>query len=130
MPTSARAAPRAWCSSCARSTSEEQHAALQLRARLRGLELPLETWQWLQRRLPRDMRTLYQVLDTLDEASLAAQRRLTVPFIREVLGAAAPDGATEVALSEAHSQRRDSCTASSATRRPRACAPGTFPPRW
>jgi DnaA family protein len=71
---------------------QEQHAALQLRARLRGLELPLETWQWLQRRLPRDMRTLYQVLDTLDEASLAAQRRLTVPFIREVLGAAAPDG--------------------------------------
>src|ERR1700733_1612221 len=71
---------------------QEQHAALQLRARLRGLELPLETWQWLQRRLPRDMRTLHQLLDTLDEASLAAQRRLTVPFIREVLRAAAPDG--------------------------------------
>jgi DnaA family protein len=66
---------------------EEQHAALQLRARLRGLELPEETWQWLQRRFPRDMRTLYELLDTLDEAALAAQRRLTVPFIREVLRA-------------------------------------------
>jgi DnaA family protein len=64
---------------------EEQHAALQLRARLRGLELPEETWQWLRRRLPRDMRTLYEILDTLDEAALTAQRRLTVPFIREVL---------------------------------------------
>jgi DnaA family protein len=64
---------------------EEQHAALQLRARLRGLELPEETWQWLQRRFPRDMRTLYELLDTLDEAALTAQRRLTVPFIREVL---------------------------------------------
>jgi DnaA-homolog protein len=64
---------------------EEQHAALQLRARLRGLELPEETWHWLQRRLPRDMHTLYQLLDTLDEAALAAQRRLTIPFIREVL---------------------------------------------
>ncbi len=63
----------------------EQQAALQLRARLRGLELPDETWQWLRRRFPRDMRTLYQLLDTLDEAALAAQRRLTVPFIREVL---------------------------------------------
>ena len=31
------------------------------------------------------MRTLYELLDTLDEAALAAQRRLTVPFIREVL---------------------------------------------
>jgi DnaA-homolog protein len=64
---------------------EQQHAALELRAKLRGLELPEETWQWLRRRFPRDMRTLYQLLDTLDEAALAAQRRLTVPFIREVL---------------------------------------------
>jgi DnaA-homolog protein len=63
----------------------EQYEALQLRARLRGLELPLETWHWLQRRFPRDMRTLYELLDTLDIAALAAQRRLTVPFIREVL---------------------------------------------
>ena len=67
---------------------EEQHAALQLRARLRGLELPDETWHWLRKRFPRDMRTLYQLLDALDEAALAAQRRLTVPFIREVLRSA------------------------------------------
>ncbi len=63
----------------------EQGQALQLRARLRGLELPEETSRWLQRRFPRDMRQLYGLLDTLDEAALAAQRRLTVPFIREVL---------------------------------------------
>ena len=68
----------------------EQHAALELRARLRGLELPEETWQWLRRRYPRDMRRLYELLDTLDAAALAAQRRLTVPFIREVLRSAAP----------------------------------------
>ena len=71
----------------------ERHAALELRARLRGLELPEETWQWLRRRYPRDMRRLYELLDTLDEAALAAQRRLTVPFIRDVLArraAAAP----------------------------------------
>ncbi len=63
----------------------EQRAALQLRAKLRGFELPAETLHWLQRRFPRDMRRLYELLDTLDEAALAAQRRLTVPFIREVL---------------------------------------------
>lgn len=68
---------------------DEQRAALQLRARLRGLELPEETWQWLRKRFPRDMGSLYQLLDTLDEAALAAQRRLTVPFIREVLRSAA-----------------------------------------
>ena len=63
----------------------EQQEALRLRARLRGLELPDDTSRWLQRRFPRDMRRLYELLDTLDEAALAAQRRLTVPFIREVL---------------------------------------------
>jgi DnaA family protein len=63
----------------------EQQAALQLRARLRGFDLPEETSRWLQRRFPRDMRKLYELLDTLDEAALVAQRRLTVPFIREVL---------------------------------------------
>jgi DnaA family protein len=63
----------------------EQQEALQLRARVRGFELPDETARWLQRRFPRDMRTLYELLDTLDEAALVAQRRLTVPFIRSVL---------------------------------------------
>jgi DnaA family protein len=66
----------------------EQQEALTLRARLRGFELPEETLRWLQRRFPRDMRSLYGILDTLDEAALAAQRRLTIPFIREVLRSA------------------------------------------
>lgn len=60
--------------------------ALRLRARLRGVDLPDETVRFLQRRFPRDMQTLYRLLDTLDDAALAAQRRLTVPFVREVLG--------------------------------------------
>jgi len=71
---------------------EEQQAALTLRARLRGFELPEETWQYLQRHFPRDMRSLYALLDTLDEAALAAQRRLTIPFIREVLRSGARGG--------------------------------------
>jgi chromosomal replication initiation ATPase DnaA len=32
------------------------------------------------------MSKLYELLDTLDEAALVAQRRLTIPFIKEVLG--------------------------------------------
>ena len=63
----------------------EQQEALRLRAHTRGFELPDETSRWLQRRFPRDMRALYELLDTLDEAALVAQRRLTVPFIRSVL---------------------------------------------
>ncbi len=64
---------------------EEQLEALSLRAKLRGLDMPPETARYLQRRFPRDMRTLCEVLDTLDDAAFAAQRRLTVPFIRDVI---------------------------------------------
>jgi DnaA family protein len=64
---------------------DEQIEALNLRAHLRGFELPAETARYLQRRFPRDMRTLCEILDTLDDAAFAAQRRLTVPFIREVV---------------------------------------------
>jgi DnaA family protein len=63
----------------------EQLAALRLRAQQRGFDLPDETARYLQRRLPRDMRSLFAVLDELDAAALAAQRRLTVPFIKDVL---------------------------------------------
>lgn len=64
---------------------EEQLQALELRAQLRGFELPLETARYLQRRYPRDMRSLCEVLDTLDDAAFREQRRITVPFIRQIL---------------------------------------------
>ncbi len=67
---------------------QEQLAALQLRAQLRGCELPEETAQFLLRRLPRNMTALCAFLDELDEASLAAQRRLTVPFVKAVMKSA------------------------------------------
>ncbi|UCE75617.1 MAG: DnaA regulatory inactivator Hda [Gammaproteobacteria bacterium] len=60
--------------------------ALQLRAQQKGCEMPDETASYLLRRLPRDMPALFDLLDQLDEASLAAQRKLTVPFVKSVLG--------------------------------------------
>ena len=59
--------------------------AMRLRAKQRGLELPAETLDYLMKRMPRDLRSLFDILDELDEASLVAQRRLTVPFIRDAL---------------------------------------------
>ena len=64
---------------------EQQLHALKLHAVQRGLELPDDTANYLLRRLPRDMATLCAFLDELDIASLAAQRKLTVPFVRQVL---------------------------------------------
>jgi len=63
-------------------------SALKLRARHRGLEMPDATARYLMRRLPREIATLCDWLDRLDIASLAAQRRLTVPFVRDVLNTA------------------------------------------
>ncbi|HLW25397.1 MAG TPA: DnaA regulatory inactivator Hda [Steroidobacteraceae bacterium] len=59
--------------------------ALRLRAAQRGLDLPIETLDYLMKRMPRDLISLFEMLDALDEASLVAQRRLTIPFIRDAL---------------------------------------------
>jgi DnaA-homolog protein len=64
----------------------QQREAMKLRAAQRGIELPDETLLYLQRRFARDMGRLHELLDRLDLASLQEQRRLTVPFIRQVLG--------------------------------------------
>ncbi len=63
---------------------EKGHALREL-ARRRGLELGPEAAEWLLRRCPRDMAALVELLGRLDRASLAAQRRLTVPFLREFM---------------------------------------------
>jgi DnaA family protein len=60
--------------------------ALQAHAKARGLELPAATARYLLRRTRRDMHTLAAMLEALDRASLAAQRRLTIPFVRQALG--------------------------------------------
>jgi DnaA-homolog protein len=67
---------------------EDRMAALRRRAAHRGLELPEEAARYLLRRLPRDMRALCGWLDRLDAASLAAGKRLSLPFVRSVVEAA------------------------------------------
>jgi len=62
-------------------------AALRLRAAARGFELPVGTARYLLRRCPREAPSLFALLDRLDRASLAARRRLTVPFVRQLLDA-------------------------------------------
>lgn len=60
-------------------------AVLKARASRRGFDLPDETAQFLLNRLKRDMHTLCATLDALDTASLVAQRRLTLPFVKTLL---------------------------------------------
>jgi DnaA family protein len=59
---------------------------LQQRAQRRGLVLEDAALEWLLKRVGRDLGGLTALLDQLDRASLAAQRRVTVPFLRMTLG--------------------------------------------
>jgi DnaA family protein len=60
---------------------------LRQRAAARGLEFDDAALDWLLRRASRDLGSLTALFERLDRASLAAQRRLTVPFLRQVLEA-------------------------------------------
>jgi DnaA family protein len=64
---------------------EDKAAALRLRAINRGMEMPPEVAIYLLQRVPRDMHALFALLERLDESSLAAQRKLTIPFVRQFL---------------------------------------------
>ncbi|MCD6055805.1 MAG: DnaA regulatory inactivator Hda [Gammaproteobacteria bacterium] len=66
-------------------SDEEKVSALVLRAKLRGIPLSAETARFLVYRLSRDMQTLLNQLQVLDEASLVAKHTLTLPFVRSVL---------------------------------------------
>lgn len=70
-----------------RPLAEDQRRALLVaRAQARGLALDDAALDYLFRRVGRDLASLAALFERLDRASLAAKRRLTVPFLREVLG--------------------------------------------
>ena len=64
----------------------DRREALRQRAHARGLTLDDAVLDWLFARTQRDLGSLTALLDRLDRESLAAQRRITVPFLRQLLG--------------------------------------------
>lgn len=64
---------------------DEKILVLQYRASQRGLMLSDEAAKFLLNRLSREMANLLNLLDTLDKASIREQRKITIPFIKEVL---------------------------------------------
>lgn len=67
-----------------RLSDAQRLQVLQQRAAQRGLELTEEVARYILARYPRDMHSLFALLDRLDAASLARQRRVTVPFIKSL----------------------------------------------
>jgi DnaA family protein len=60
---------------------------LRARAQQRGLEIDDAVLDWLFARQARDLAALMELFERLDHAALAAQRRITIPFLREMLRA-------------------------------------------
>lgn len=65
---------------------DQKLALLKQRSELRGMEMNDDVAIFLTRRASRDLKDLIQLLDQLDKASIAAQRKLTIPFVKQVLG--------------------------------------------
>jgi DnaA family protein len=69
---------------------EGRRAMLRLLAGRMGLRLDDEVLDWWFARQPRDPASLVALLRKIDRAALAAQRRITIPFLRELLRARDP----------------------------------------
>lgn len=65
---------------------DDKVLALLLRARRRGLNMSDDVARFILTRGPRDMQGLFDLLEQLDQASLSAQRKLTIPFIKAEMG--------------------------------------------
>lgn len=65
---------------------ESRLAVLAFRAARRGLELPPETARYLLARSSRKLADLVALLGELERQASISKRRLTVPFVRQVIG--------------------------------------------
>jgi DnaA family protein len=72
-------------------SDEDKAETLARHAAGRGMKVERETLDYLLCHAPRDLPYLMAVLDALDRTSLEQQRPVTLPLLREVLGAASPD---------------------------------------
>lgn len=81
------------CTQCALHSLDDpgRRAMLRLLAARMGLRLDDEVLDWWFARQPRDPASLVAMLQKIDRAALAAQRRVTIPFLRELLATPGPD---------------------------------------
>jgi DnaA-homolog protein len=64
---------------------QDKIQVLQRRAEARAFDLPKEVAEYLVNRVRRDLPNLITLLDELEKATLAEQRKLTIPFVKSRL---------------------------------------------
>lgn len=64
---------------------DAKRQVLAQRSRERGFEIPDNAIEYIMRHHARDTGALFRLLDRIDRASLSRHRRITVPFLRELL---------------------------------------------
>lgn len=64
----------------------ERREVLKQRAHARGFELDENMLEFLFRRNARDLGALLQLLDRVDQESLSSQRKITIPFLKRLIG--------------------------------------------
>lgn len=65
-------------------TDQQKQQALRLRAAQRGFALSDDVVRYMLHRYARDTASLFALLDRVDHASLAAKRRVTIPFLQSL----------------------------------------------
>lgn len=64
---------------------EDLDIALQLHAKSRGLDISIEVQNYLLTHYKRDISSIVDMLEKLDQASLQEKRRVTIPFLKKVI---------------------------------------------
>jgi DnaA family protein len=67
-------------------SDQDKLNAMQMRSMARGMQMPDDVARYILSRSSRDFSQLLHVLDSLDSATIEAQRKLTIPFVRQVCG--------------------------------------------
>lgn len=66
-------------------TDNDCISALIFKAKLLGFEIAPQAGRFLLTHYARDLASLWALLEKLDKASLAAKRKLTIPFLKQIL---------------------------------------------
>ena len=66
-------------------SDSEKKTAIMLRAENRGIDLSGEVADFILKRASRNLTSLFSSLDDLDRENVRQQRRITIPFVKQVL---------------------------------------------